>query len=455
MGIDPTNARLSDLLLNPRETLDVELKSWLDLDVNEDKATLAKALLAIANHGGGFVLIGLTENQTDAAAVVSDGRPATLDRYSQDLVNGIVQSFADPPFHCAVHYVQSPKGELHPIIVVPGGHRVPIRAKRSGPSNQIVHQNAIYVRRPGPKSETPQNAQDWDELLARCLSARRDELLDRVRELLSGAVGTSLGLGNVPENAKLDAWVDDCVARWTALVDGLPTADPRRCPNGFYWFGYQLRGDLQKLTPQALLEILRSRITGHSGWPPFVVIGREPISPYMKDGALECWLGHEEASDAAHADFWRVSPDGFAFLIRGYSEDSQEVSTNKGASPGTLFDLTAPVWRAAEVLLHAGQLASHAAAANNAVAIAFRAHFDGLQGRKLVSLFSRRHVWDGRISHQDAITLSTLVDAQLVSSNLPEIVHPFLEPLYALFQFMQLPERLVQEEVSSLQSNRY
>ncbi len=39
--------RLADLLRDPRETLDVELKGWLEIDGNaEHKATLAKALIA-------------------------------------------------------------------------------------------------------------------------------------------------------------------------------------------------------------------------------------------------------------------------------------------------------------------------------------------------------------------------------------------------------------------------
>ena len=54
---DPNlNRRLNDLILAPSEDLDVEVKGWLDLSTGEHKATLAKALLALANHGGGFHL---------------------------------------------------------------------------------------------------------------------------------------------------------------------------------------------------------------------------------------------------------------------------------------------------------------------------------------------------------------------------------------------------------------
>ena len=40
----------------------MELKNWLDLRGNRhDKATLAKAAMALANHGGGSILLGFED----------------------------------------------------------------------------------------------------------------------------------------------------------------------------------------------------------------------------------------------------------------------------------------------------------------------------------------------------------------------------------------------------------
>lgn len=154
--------RLRDLLVDPREALDFEVKNWLDLrGSNDDKATFAKAVLALANHGGGFIALGLVE--TDAGVEEAVGRPSTLDGYSQDLINGVVQNYCDPPFHCAVHIVANPAGATFPIVIVPGGHRVPVRARRAGPNGNTIQNNAIYIRKPGPRSEMPQSAQDWDD----------------------------------------------------------------------------------------------------------------------------------------------------------------------------------------------------------------------------------------------------------------------------------------------------
>ena len=64
MPIETSRERLADLLVDPREDLDFEAKNWLDLQgSNDDKATFAKAVLAISNHGGGFVVPRIGRNR--------------------------------------------------------------------------------------------------------------------------------------------------------------------------------------------------------------------------------------------------------------------------------------------------------------------------------------------------------------------------------------------------------
>ncbi|MDE0242654.1 MAG: putative DNA binding domain-containing protein [bacterium] len=167
MPNDVSGERYDDLLVNPREDLDFEIKNWLDLTGNnDDKATLAKAVIAIANHGGGIIALGLEE--TGDGVVEAQNRPETLDRYSQDVVNGIVHRYCDPPFHCRVHVVPGPEGGMFPLIRVPGGHGIPVLARRDSPNGTTLKQNAAYIRKPGPRSETPQSAHDWKALLVLC-----------------------------------------------------------------------------------------------------------------------------------------------------------------------------------------------------------------------------------------------------------------------------------------------
>jgi predicted HTH transcriptional regulator len=162
----PIVRRLADLLIDPHETLEVEHKEWIDIVGNNDhKAILAKALIALANHGGGFVILGLS--QTQQGVVAAPNRPPDLTGYTPDTVNSIVNAYAEPTFHCDLNVVERPDGQSYPVVSVPGGHRVPIKAKRDGPNGQTVKQNTYYVRRPGPQSEGPQNGREWDVKCAR------------------------------------------------------------------------------------------------------------------------------------------------------------------------------------------------------------------------------------------------------------------------------------------------
>ncbi|HUA53799.1 MAG TPA: hypothetical protein VMB81_16620, partial [Candidatus Sulfotelmatobacter sp.] len=53
---------IQQLLLKPREALDFEIKGWLDLSLSQHCFVLAKAIIALANSGGGYVLIGMRES---------------------------------------------------------------------------------------------------------------------------------------------------------------------------------------------------------------------------------------------------------------------------------------------------------------------------------------------------------------------------------------------------------
>lgn len=445
----PNHGRLADLLLDPRETLDVEIKGWLDLARNEEhKATLAKALLALANSGGGFVLIGFDEGPT--GPMPASGRPPTLDVYSQDVVNGIVRNYAEPAFHCSVHYEAHPTSGVFPIIGVPGGHRVPVRAKRSGPNGEIVLQHSVYIRKPGPRSEQPLTGREWDELFTRCLDSRRDELLERMRDLLTGRPESA----SDSQTSRLDAWIDDCERQWRTRVETLPVDSPSRCPHGFFVLAYQLEG-ARRPGLSELMEILRNapKLTGwNTWWAPT----RQAIAPYVRDDVIECWLGgdtsegHQEHRDAAHADFWRISPDGFAFLLRGYQEDGSSAG-RVGIEPGTVFDGTLPIWRVGEGLLHSGYLAGSLGAAS----VLFAARYTGLQGRMLTQWVQPMDLaWASGVSRQDTVSVSTHVASDAVSPNLADVVQRLLSPLYERFDFSTLPLEVVQQELDRLRKRQ-
>jgi hypothetical protein len=131
--MDFDTPRLLELLRNPAEDLSFEIKEWLDLGNNAHKAKLAQAIIALANHGGGLLLLGYAQ-QPDGTFIPAEPRPANLSGYIADIVNDISRSYLNPPVHCQVRHVAHPlSGDLFPVINVLGGHQIPIMARRGGP----------------------------------------------------------------------------------------------------------------------------------------------------------------------------------------------------------------------------------------------------------------------------------------------------------------------------------
>ena len=163
----PSIRELEPLISGPREELSVEYKDWLDLTVNEHRATLAKAAIALANHGGGFIIIGFAEHGSEWQSQI---RPPNVPEITQDAVNAAIRRYATPEFHCGIDSVRHPNTNVeHPVITVPGDLTVPVMSKRD--CENVIARNRCYIRKPGPRSEEPQTSEEWRDLLNRCLRA--------------------------------------------------------------------------------------------------------------------------------------------------------------------------------------------------------------------------------------------------------------------------------------------
>jgi hypothetical protein len=211
-------------------------------------------------------------------------------------------------------------------------------------------------------------------------------------------------------------------------------------------------GNLEPHDGVSFLERLRAGVIRHSGWPPFWVPTRAEIQPYPYNDSVECWLGPRSTfQDPEHSDFWRVSRrQGLFFLIRGYQEEEEE---GKHRRPGHLFDLTISTWRLGEVLLYAANMAKQFGMLQAEVVLV--AEWTGLRGRELTHLQGTRILSEGHVAYQDKYDTSLAIQADQISDVLPELVHRALHPLYELFDFFQLPMKLVTEELTRMRTNQF
>ena len=174
---------LQPFITEPREDLAAEYKEWLDLTRNEHKATLAKAAIALANHGGGYIVIGFSEQ---ARSLKSRPHPEEIPEISQDLINAAINRYAEPTFQCAMHTVRHPDTNVdHPVVIVPGTLTVPVMSRRE--CQGVIALNRCYIRKPGPESEEPRTLEEWRTLLNRCVRANRNDMLESIRSIITGA----------------------------------------------------------------------------------------------------------------------------------------------------------------------------------------------------------------------------------------------------------------------------
>ena len=245
-------------------------------------------------------------------------------------------------------------------------------------------------------------------------------------------------------------WFSECLERWKTLTKELAPDNVARFPKGYYATAYILADVQQPLAGGQLLEALRLGVVSHTGWPPFWVPTREELKPYPHDGNVECWIGRTtQDRGPASADFWRVSPDGMFFLIRGYEEDGYK---ERQIDPGTTFDITWPTWRLGEILLHASSMARQFESEDTRVLL--KVQWTGLAKRKLASVENRNRLVVGEYVSQQA-DYSTNIEAQAnqIPGTLPELVDDIVRSLYEQFDFFQLPAQLVVEELSRMQEN--
>lgn len=224
-------------------------------------------------------------------------------------------------------------------------------------------------------------------------------------------------------------------------------ARPEPFQHGLWTASYELRGNLERRHLEDLQQMLLTTQGRYTGWPVWWVSLGTDAPPYAMDGNLECWLGGD---DAAHADFWRASPEGRMFLVRGFQEDTKD----SGLEPGRFLDQTLPIWRIGECLLHAQSLA--ATFADESATVRFSATWEGLTGRALTNWVNKRRDVRARVARQDKVEVAVRVDdASSIASVLPELVTEVTRPLYEAFGLFRMPDFVVREELAALQREKF
>ena len=445
---DSKQERRLDILVNPTETPKIECKTWLDLKDNRHKAVIAKAAIALANSDGGTIVFGISEDNTAGGRLTCEPRPPGISRYTSDAISSAINKYADPDINFNLEFENHPDtGDEHVFVEIAGGMQQPVFAKKA--FDGVIKKLACYIRKPGPKSEEPHTAQEWRDLLNRCVRANRDSMLDSIRTIIDGRpLDTSPAQS---DERNLHEFMAASKARWQERLDEVGEDDVARLRRGYWTFAFSivgvsawptlkdLRSALEEARPAGLRHRLFANIAGPGG------------SPYAADESIEAWTGHPEVGSYRipySCAFWRATLGGEFYHLEGFLEDSQPPRAESGTRhyPDLSIQLHAMMLKlAARIARSVGEEAE----------IVICSEMTGLKGRYLIGsqAFWEPHAGDPLASIDTVALKPRRLTPQQISDNLVEILYDFLYPLYEKFSFYELEQGWVEAAVERVSSD--
>ena len=444
--------RLITLLTEPRESLHIEYKSWIDLSSNHGKATIAKAAIALANSGGGTIVLGMREDASDKATPKSKPRPSNISRYDVAVVNAAVNRYADPKLDCEIEYANHPDtNEEHAFVVIPSNVSVPVMSTRD--SGDVIRQQTCYIRKPGPKSEPPYTSEEWRKLLDRCVRSSRQDMLDSIRAIVLGQ--TDAGQTSPTDEQALADFVSASRERWRELVSPLSDDDVARLSYGAFEFCFSLPEGATFSSLIELRDIMDSaRKIGRTSYEPFWHGTKEALHPRIVEGSLEAWMGNPDGRQRSflHAfdcSFWRATLDGRFYHLEAMYEDLGV----KGWTPGTLFEIAFNIKRVGAFLTFSAEVAQLLGDVSDVVAFG---RYSGLPNR---SLFLERDIWQRKYTNISPDNSGTFGPSRIkvsrIQDNLEETVLELLRSLYERFSYFELSQGLVAQEIENMRQGRW
>ena len=251
----------------------------------------------------------------------------------------------------------------------------PVFAKKS--FDGVINKLTCYVRKPGPKSEEPRTAQEWRDLLNRCVRANSDSLLDGIRTIINGRpMDTSPTQSN---EQQLREFMAASKARWQERLDDVEKDDVARLRRGYWAFAFSIVGESAWPTPNDLRRVLEEARPAGLHHRLFADVGGRGSSPYPAEESIEAWTGHPDEDPCRspyRCSFWRATLGGEFYQLEGFWEDSQP----KRTEPGTRLYLDHSIKRHAMMLSLAARIAR---TVGTEAEIVICSELTGLKGRYL------------------------------------------------------------------------
>lgn len=171
--------QLASLLSRPTEGLNVEIKTWFDPRQPEGVRILIRAVFAIRNRNGGFLVVGINDKSLKPDKY-SFADPVEV-LFHIDVIQAKISKYASQAFEVTV-FLRDYGGQLHPIIAVPEGVKVPtlVSADLKGDDGKkLLAYGDLYFRTlnsNGTPSTAIASPRDYVDILDICFENRETDI---------------------------------------------------------------------------------------------------------------------------------------------------------------------------------------------------------------------------------------------------------------------------------------
>jgi hypothetical protein len=462
--MDIDQHRIDELLAHPSESLNVEIKRWIDPAAPEGIAKIVKAVQAIRNRNGGFLILGFDDKtlQPDRTNAPVDPRAT----FHVDTVQGLVSRIASERFEVGVGFA-SRDGNDYPVIVIPEGVTAPVSAQRDlqdAGGVFLIREGDVYFRTLGASgipSTSRARPGDWRELVGICFDNREADFGRFLRRQLSAQAidGLAVALAGIRSDAVLpsslrnraEAARREGEKRFFEAIEARGLTEEERALINVAAWQISLVLEPSKADAVADREFL-NRFAGanpqYIGWPVWLDSRFFTDSSARPQMIAKAWqaLIVSPKSWSPHLDFMRLDPRGQFYLWRALQDDL----VPSRVQPGRAFDPILALLRVAEALA-VGISVAHALGWEDTARLGFVFKWSKLTGRTLESWANPMvMILPGFVAHDDEVETFVDVPAGTPLSALAPYVEEATRELFLVFDGHSLPPQVVETWVRRL-----
>ena len=457
---------IDGLVANPSETLNVELKRWIDPTQTLGIEKIVKGVLALRNRNGGFFVVGFDDNTL--APDVANEPPNGKERFHVDIIQGLISRYASDLFEIEIAWGER-DGRQYPTIVVPPGVKVPVAAKRDlmDGTRTAIRVGAVYFRSlasNGTPSTTEAKPNDWADIVEICFDNREADVGRFIRRHLAGLDIASLMKFLAQPQAPTPALCD----RALKLIDGgearfqeaitarkLSGEEKQMLKLGFWSIALIIDPARTDTVPnQEFLARIASSNPKYTGWPMWLdarSMSNEENRPKVIKDAFEYLIVSLSPDFSNHNDFARLDPRGEFFLHRLLQDDG----VPNRIRPGQVLDPMLMVLRVAEAMAVGVAFARALGWRPDQATLGFAFRWHKLKGRRLTAWANPYStINEGGIAHDDTIESCVQFSLDTPLSAVAQFVDEATKRLFAAFEGATIPRQAIEELVRRLFERR-